>query len=87
VEDILEEIRWPRRNLKGPSNRKSLPLSALELAMAPGEPYALDDLAERTARQASDLLADLATLELNGRISRLPGGRFVRLDESAIGER
>jgi len=87
VEDILEEIRWPRRELQVLSNRKPLPLSHLELAMAPGEPYALDDLAERTGRPAPALLADLATLELSGRIARLPGGRFVRLDESAIGGR
>lgn len=85
VEDILEEIRWPRPAASGSSRRKPLPLSNLELAMAPGEPYALDDLAERTGRQAPQLLADLATLELNGRITRLPGGRFARLDESAIG--
>ena len=85
VEDILEEIRWPRHAAPGSSSRKPLPLSNLELAMASGEPYALDDLAERTGRQAPQLLADLATLELNGRITRLPGGRFVRLDESAIG--
>jgi len=87
VEDILEEIRWPRQGKQVPSNRKPLPLSQLELAMAPGEPYALDDLAEQTGRSAPALLADLATLELNGRITRLPGGRFVRLDESAIGGR
>jgi DNA processing protein len=87
VDDILEEIRWPKPGTQAPSNRKSLPLSHLELAMAPGEPYALDELAEQTGRAAPALLADLATLELNGRITRLPGGRFVRLDESAIGGR
>jgi DNA processing protein len=54
--------------------------------MAAGEPYSLDDLAERTGRAVASLLADLATLELHGRIARFPGGRFVRLDESAIGE-
>ena len=53
--------------------------------MAVGEAYGLEDLSARTGRQAHELLAELTTLELAGRVARAPGGAFVRLDESAIG--
>jgi hypothetical protein len=51
--------------------------------MAPGETYSLDELRALTGRDASDLLAALGGLEVDGRIERLAGGGYVRLDDSA----
>ena len=62
-------------------------VNELERVMATGEPYTLDDLAARTGRPASSLLADLGSLEVAGRVGRAAGGTFIRLDESAIGGR
>lgn len=62
----------------------SLQTSELEETMAPGESYTVDELAQATGRPAPALLAELAELELSGRVSRLPGGGFVRLDEPAM---
>jgi DNA processing protein len=87
VRDVLEEIGWApppndedRAKPEGPAEHPT----GLERAMAPAEPYSVDDLAARTGRAASDLLAELSGLELRGRIARVSGGRFVRLDEPVI---
>ena len=54
--------------------------------MAIGEPYTIDELAARTGLETPALLAELGALEIAGRIARLPGAGFVKLDKSAIGE-
>jgi predicted Rossmann fold nucleotide-binding protein DprA/Smf involved in DNA uptake len=46
--------------------------------MAAGEAYSLDELAERTGQSAPALLAELATLELDGRVVRVGGGNFAK---------
>lgn len=86
VTDVLEEIGWPGpRGVPPPeTSSKSLHPMGLEAIMAAGEPYAIDDLAARTGRNVSDLLAELGALELAGRVSRLPGGSYIRLDEPAM---
>ncbi|VVD75076.1 SMF protein [Pandoraea communis] len=43
------------------------------------DPVSADTLCERTGMGAGAVLAHLSVLELDGRIARLPGGRFVRL--------
>ncbi|HYN09125.1 MAG TPA: DNA-processing protein DprA [Vicinamibacterales bacterium] len=78
VDDVLEELRWSRRFVQVPPALNSLQLSELEGTMAAGEPYSVDELAEATGRPAPDLLAELGALEVAGRVSRLPGGVFVR---------
>ena len=45
-----------------------------------GEPYSVDDLAAQTGRPASDLLAELGELELAGKVQRVAGGSYARLD-------
>jgi DNA processing protein len=42
------------------------------------DPVSLDSLLARTGRSASDLLARLLDLELDGQVARLPGGLFQR---------
>jgi len=81
VEDILDEIRWPRPGgSAGGSVNNSLQLSELEGRMAAGEPYSLDELVRDTGRPVPALLAELSQLELSGKVARVSGGRFVRLD-------
>ena len=48
--------------------------------MAAGESYSLDDLTARTGRPVPVVLAELGALELAGRVRRMTGGGFVRLD-------
>lgn len=43
------------------------------------DPVDLDTLCQRTGQTAAPLSAQLLTLELEGRIERQPGGRFLRL--------
>jgi DNA processing protein len=79
--DVLEELglESPIGNSDG-STRKTLPINSLEAMMAAGEPYSLDELETMTGRTTSDLLVQLADLELGGRVARVPGGNFLRLD-------
>jgi DNA processing protein len=81
VGDVLEEVGWQRPStVPDHSSTKSLQISELEGTMAVGEPYTVDELAARTSRTASVLLTELSALEISGRIARLPGGSYVRLD-------
>jgi DNA processing protein len=77
VEDILDEIRWCG-TLDGQKDSNPLEISELEASMALGENYSVDELAVRTGRIAGDLVAELAMLELAGRVKRLAGGQFAR---------
>ena len=43
------------------------------------DPVDLDTLCERTGQPAAALSAQLLALELDGRVERQPGGRFLRL--------
>ena len=88
VEDVLDELRWQRpvdisrasaEGLPAPSNN-SLHFSDLEEKMAPGEPYSVEALAGETGLPVPALLAELAHMELAGRVARLGDGSFVRLD-------
>lgn len=85
VGDILEEIGWsPSSGHRTSQLSKSLETSRLEIQMAEGEAYSLDDLAARTGLSAAELLAELGRLEVAGRLVRLGAGNFVRLDASAM---
>jgi DNA processing protein len=78
VEDVLEEIGWP--HVRPVARGKPCQVNGLETSMGPGEPCSVDELAERTGRHAPELLAELAVLELDGRVARTAGGCFVRVD-------
>ena len=49
------------------------------LAVLGHDPCALDDLVERSGQSADQLLPELLSLELAGRIATLPGNRYQRL--------
>jgi DNA processing protein len=85
VGDVLEELKWHHPVLTTPASASnSFEMNELEREMAAGEPYSLEDLTARTGRPASEILAELTRLELDGRVSRLPGGVFARLDGSVM---
>lgn len=85
VGDVLEELKWYHPALSTSSSAaNSLEMSELEKAMAAGEPYSLEDLSARTGQPIAAILAELTRLELDGRVSRLPGGVFARLDGSVM---
>ena len=81
IEDVLEELGWALPSTGSPAqSTKSLQMRGLAGTMAIGEAYSVDDLAARTGRTAADLLAELGGLEIAGRITRMAGGSYVRLD-------
>lgn len=80
AEDILEELRMPARAVEtdaapAAADRKEDPL----LAALGFEPVTLDALVARTGCPPAELSARLLDLELEGRVSRLPGQLFQRL--------
>jgi DNA processing protein len=84
AEDIFDEIAW--RVQAATAATKPLQISALEETRAVGEPYSIDELARRTRRGAPEIVAELAMLEIGGRVSRLAGGLFMRLDTAVMNE-
>jgi len=74
--DILDELAWQQR-LTPPvlaEARFDPVLDALD-----GAPTTLDTLAQRTGLTLDALSAKLLTLELDGRIASLPGGRYQKI--------
>ncbi len=83
ADDVLDELEGVSRRSPEVQPGKLLFISELEAQMAAGEPYGVDDLASITGRLAADLLSELGSLEVEGRIARTAGGYFVRLDAAA----
>ena len=83
ADDVLDELEGVSRSSRQQQGDNLRPLSELEETMAVGEPYSADDLAALTGRPTPDLLAELGSLEVQGRIGRVSGGNFVRLDAAA----
>lgn len=75
--DILDELAWQQRLAPPafPEEAHADPvLDALD-----GAPTTLDALAQRTGLTLDALSAKLLTLELDGRIASLPGGRYQKI--------
>ena len=83
VDDVLDELEGVSRRPPEGQSGKLMFISDLEAQMAVGELYGVDDLASLTGRLAADLLPELGSLEVEGRIARTAGGYFVRLDATA----
>jgi DNA processing protein len=80
VDDVLEEIGWRRPVTRtAGDSAKPLPINILESRMAAGEPYTVEEIAERVGRSAAETLIELSYLELSGRVVRQTGGRFVHI--------
>jgi DNA processing protein len=82
AQDILEDLRPPAGGAQGDGYpRKIEPTMIDPLLEALGfDPVTLDALAARTGKGAADLSTRLLELELDGRIARLPGQLFQRLE-------
>ncbi|HSW25946.1 MAG TPA: DNA-processing protein DprA [Burkholderiaceae bacterium] len=78
--DVLEELRWTPQG--APTAASAAPATAEPpdaLLSAMGyEPVEMDQLQARTGWPTAQLSARLLELELAGRVSRLPGGRYQR---------
>jgi DNA processing protein len=74
--DILDELAWQQRLAPPvlPETVSDRVLDALD-----GAPATLDALAQRTGLTLDALSAKLLTLELDGRIASLPGGRYQKI--------
>ncbi len=83
AQDILEEQAFspPSRTSKSSRQAPNRPEeSGCALLDAMGfDPVTIDTLADRSGLTAETLYAMLLDMELEGRVSRLPGGRFQRL--------
>jgi DNA processing protein len=78
--DILEELRWEK--IVNPGTLAPVAEAETDpvLVALGGDPCDLDTLVDRTGLAVDALLARLLPLELDGRISQLPGGRYQRLN-------
>lgn len=79
AQDILEELRWEK--IVNPGTVAPVPEAETDpvLVALGRDPCDLDTLSGRTGLGVDVLLARLLPLELDGRISQLPGGRYQRL--------
>ena len=77
VEDPEEVLAELGLDVARPAPEAPLEETGL-LAALRGETLAADDLAARTGRALGDLLTELVTLELEGRVARGPGGLWRR---------
>jgi DNA processing protein len=83
AEDVLEELRWARPALAGTEQGAVPPADPLEaalLAQMGFDPVDPDTLLARAGLTTDALFAILTVLELDGRVARLPGGRFQRIN-------
>ena len=81
VADIVEEL-GPLRPAPTPLSRSnSMPHDPLLDALGHG-PIGLDELVARTGTSAAELSARLLELELLGRVARLPGPQFQRVERA-----
>lgn len=80
AQDILEELRWEKVvNPAGLPPVKEAETDPILVALG-GDPCDLDTLSARTGLPADALLSRLLPLELEGRVTQLPGGRWQRLN-------
>ena len=75
VSDVLDELGWVRPdNSEAVETAKSNEMSVLASRMAVGDVYDVDGLAILTGWATGQLLAELASLEIVGRVARVAGG-------------
>ncbi len=85
AQDILEELRWngggsASAAIGDPPSQVDAGHAQL-LAAAGHDPVSVDQLAMRSRRPASEVQAALLSLELQGRVERLPDGRYQKLGQ------
>lgn len=83
AQDVLEELRLPQPALAPEATRPAShddPVHAKLLAQMAFDPVDADTLLTDSGLTPNALFAILITLELDGRIARLPGNRFQRIN-------
>lgn len=77
--DVLAELGWGERPLGAPGPEAGVPSAlAAELGLETGaEDFSADEVVAATGRPIAAISARLATLEVEGRIRRIGGGRFM----------
>jgi DNA processing protein len=83
ADDIVEELRWgaavPAAGMCGVSASSSaVSVDPIIDRMESGQPYDIDSLARLSGVEHLQLLSRLIDLELQGRVRRIGGGRFMR---------
>ena len=79
AQDIIEELAWPVMPVVGPVSAPAGMETEPLLQHLGHDPVSIDLLAERSGLTVDALSAKLLTLELEGHIAQLPGGRYQRL--------
>jgi len=87
AQDVLEELGMTHAAGKagrtaGAEGENGTAADPILDVMTAGEPNDLDAIAERSGLSPSRLLPRLFELELQGRVARVGGGRFMRVDSS-----
>jgi DNA processing protein len=79
ADDILEELGFGSRLALPSSNGEAGDGDAVLSCLTPGEPSEVDQISERSGLPISRVLPRLIDLELQGRVRRAGGGRFIRI--------
>jgi len=79
AQDVLEELRMPAEGAAShPARAAAQGNAALVLEALGHDPASVDMLAERSGLSADAICVALVELELEGRVTHLPGGRYQR---------
>jgi len=79
AQDVIEELAWPVMPAIQSGPEPAAPQFEPLLQHLGHDPVNIDLLAERCGLTVDALSAKLLTLELEGRVAQLPGGRYQRL--------
>ena len=79
AQDIVEELAWPAMAATAAASSREIDETGPVLQHLGFDPVSLDQLAERSGLTVEALSAKLLTLELEGQVAQLPGGRYQRL--------
>jgi DNA processing protein len=78
ADDVLAELGWAPRVAAGPGACRLAPDLAAELGLEPTvEDFSTDEVVVATGRPIAAISARLGALEVEGRIQRIGGGRFM----------
>jgi DNA processing protein len=78
ADDILEELAAPLARAGGKISDNSLIQDELLEKLTPGESYDLDEMSATVGLTGPALLPRLTQWEMQGRLVKLPGGRYAR---------
>jgi DNA processing protein len=77
ADDILEELGWAGSERPSKISGNSFEQDELLAKLTPGEAYGVDELSATVGLTGSSLLARLTEWEMDGRLVKTAGGRYV----------